>query len=58
MVDREFEAGAFLGHLRRGQVDGEPPGGELEAGAADRGADTLARLQLSHQAQLLTDARA
>jgi hypothetical protein len=42
--DGEAEAVALLGYLRRGQVDGEPPGGDLEAGVADRGADTLAGL--------------
>jgi hypothetical protein len=41
---RQVEAGALLGYLCRGQVDGEPAGGELEAGVADRGANTLPRL--------------
>jgi hypothetical protein len=33
-----------LGYLRRGQVDREPAGGELEAGVADRGAHPFPRL--------------
>jgi hypothetical protein len=32
-----------LGTSARGKVDGEPAGGGLEAGVADRGADTLTR---------------
>src|SRR5665213_1721893 len=42
--DAEVEARALLGYLRRGQVDGEPAGGELETGVADGGAHTLPRL--------------
>src|SRR5438309_955694 len=41
--DCQVKAGALLRKLRRGEVDGDPPAGELKAAVVDRDLDPFAR---------------